>query len=180
VCAYSGHVASDACPHRTTALARSHAVPTARCPYHYDLEVDSESGLAVVPSCRVAGRTYERKTFVVLPSAVAGWLADRRRSLPEAPQFDPACTAAIGAAPTLTSPAEGQVVTLIPGLDPSQQRVALAASASAGTLSWFVDGAHIATAPSAERIYWEPTPGNHDIVVADAMGRKARRKLVVR
>lgn len=180
VCSYSGFVASDACPHRVTALARVHAVPITPCPYHHAFEVDRETGEAVLPACRVDGRDYERKTFVVLPSAVTSWLADRHRSVPEAPRFAASCAAALGGPPVVVAPSEGQVVTLLPGVPVRSQRVALAASTTSATLSWFVDGEHLATITASERVYWEPTPGTHDIVVADATGRKARRKLVVR
>ena len=77
-------------------------------------------------------------------------------------------------------PGEGQVITLIPGLPTRQQAVPLAATTRAGSLSWFVDGALIATGPSSERQYWTPSPGRHSIVVADVAGRKARRVVEVR
>jgi penicillin-binding protein 1C len=50
----------------------------------------------------------------------------------------------------------------------------------APTVSWFVDGALVATLPSSQRLFWSPTPGRHDIVVADDSGRKDRRTLEVR
>jgi membrane carboxypeptidase/penicillin-binding protein PbpC len=46
-------------------------------------------------------------------------------------------------------------------------------------LTWFVDGALVATAPSGERVYWTPAAGRHEIVVADDAGHKARRTLEV-
>src|SRR6202000_3179304 len=69
VCAYSGHLPTEACEHRIKVLAPIHAVPTAPCPYHQSYEVDA-AGRAVLPSCRTPGTEYLRKTFVVLPSAV--------------------------------------------------------------------------------------------------------------
>src|SRR5436305_958133 len=49
VCAYSGHVPTEACDHRVKVLAPIHAVPTAPCPYHQAFDVDA-SGHAVVPA----------------------------------------------------------------------------------------------------------------------------------
>ncbi|MFT3699275.1 MAG: penicillin-binding protein 1C [Kofleriaceae bacterium] len=180
VCAYSGHIPGDACDHRIKVLAPVHAVPTAPCPYHQAFDVDA-SGHAVVPACKREGVAYERKHFVVLPSAVGSWLASRDRNIPDAPQFADGCAPEVGAtAPVIMTPGEGQQVNLIPGLPAKAQQVPLQASSHATTLSWFVDGALIATAPSSERVYWVPNAGHHELVVADEAGRKARRVLDVK
>nr|MBA3540903.1 hypothetical protein [Deltaproteobacteria bacterium] len=73
----------------------------------------------------------------------------------------------------------GQTVTLIPGVPAKQQLVPLTAATRATTLSWFVDGALVGTAPSNQRQHWLPTVGVHEIVVADDAGRKARRTITV-
>jgi len=180
VCAYSGHLAGEACPERTTVRAAVHAVPTAPCPYHQVYEIDHASGRAVLPACRKPGHRYDRRTFVALPSAVTAWLASRHRSVPEAPVFDDDCGAEVASTPpVILTPAEGQVVTLLPGMPANRQRVALAASTRAARLSWFVDGALVATAPASDRVAWIPVAGVHTIVVADDAGRKARRTLAV-
>ena len=180
VCAYSGHLAGEACPSRIKVRAPIHAVPTAPCPYHQAYEVDHATGHAVLPACRKPGRAYDRKSFVVLPSSVAAWLADRHRAIPESPVFDDDCAAEIATAPpVMMTPGEGQIVTLIPGVAASHQQVPLSASTRAARLSWFVDGALVGTAPSDQRVYWTPADGKHEIVVADDAGRKAHRVLVV-
>ncbi|HEU0032538.1 MAG TPA: penicillin-binding protein 1C [Kofleriaceae bacterium] len=180
VCAYSGHIATDACPHKTKRLARVHAVPTTPCPYHHAYDVDTDSHEAVLPACRVPGRSYERKSFVVLPSSVTAWLAEHHRTLPESPPFAEGCIAEAAAAPVMVTPSEGQVVTLIPGVPATRQAIPLAATTRAATVSWFVDGMLIGTAPASQRVYWVPSVGKHDVVVADDTGRKARRVLDVR
>jgi penicillin-binding protein 1C len=78
------------------------------------------------------------------------------------------------------SPAEGQVIALIPGVAAENQVVPLQASTRADRVSWFVDGALVGTAAANERVYWTPTIGKHDVVVADQAGHKGRRKLVVK
>ncbi|MBV8761364.1 MAG: penicillin-binding protein 1C [Deltaproteobacteria bacterium] len=153
VCAYSGHIPSAACTDRVKVLAPVHAVPTAPCPYHV---------------------TCDGKSYTVLPSAVTAWLTARNRALPETP---PCTTEA--SPPQILTPVEGQVVTLLPGVPAKNQVVALSASTRATMLTWFVDGALIGTAPAAERLYWTPTPGKHDVVAADEAGRKTHRLLVV-
>ena len=153
VCAYSGHVPTDACTDRVEVLAPIHAVPTAPCPYHV---------------------TCEGKPYTVLPSAVTAWLTGRNRAVPDPPP----CHADAGP-PKILSPAEGQVVTLLPGVPAKSQVVALSASTRAATLTWFVDGALVGTAPAAQRLYWTPVPGTHDVVVADETGKKTHRTLTV-
>jgi penicillin-binding protein 1C len=46
-------------------------------------------------------------------------------------------------------------------------------------VTWFVDGAFVATAAADERVYWTPSAGRHAIVVADDAGHKAHRTLDV-
>ncbi len=180
VCAYSGHVASDACPSRIKTSALIHAVPTTPCPYHQSYEVDRETGFAVTPACRRVGHAYDLKSFVVLPSSVTAWLADRHRTVPDAPMFEDGCSGETGGPPVMMLPGEGLIITLIPGMPARQQAVPLAASTRDGTLTWFVDGALIATGPASQRQFWTPSIGRHSVVVADAAGRKARRVVEVR
>jgi penicillin-binding protein 1C len=180
VCAYSGHIPGEACEHRTRVLAPVHAVPTAPCPYHQAYDVDRVTARAVTPGCRASGRDYERRNFLVLPSNVTAWLADRNRETPEPPAFEPGCAPEAAAGPpALLTPAEGQVVTILPGIPTRNQRVPLSAATRAATLSWFVDGALVGTTPASQRIYWVPTVGKHEIVAADDAGHKARRILDV-
>jgi penicillin-binding protein 1C len=181
VCAYSGYLAGDACEHKVKVLAPVHAVPTAPCPYHQAYEVDRQTHEAVLPACRDPARAYDRKSFVVLPSSVVAWLADRERAIPEAPVFAPGCAGdAGGAPPVVVTPSEGQVVTLIPGMATESQKVPLSATTRAAQLTWFVDGALVGSAPASERVFWTPSPGKHDIVVADDAGHKAHRALDVK
>ena len=180
VCAYSGHIAGEACADRVKVRAPIHAVPTTPCPYHQAYEVDHASGRAVLPACRKPDHSYDKRSFVVLPSAVTAWLTGRHRALPPAPAFDDDCATELTAGPpVMVTPGEGQVVTLIPGVPAAHQLVPLTASTHAATLSWFVDGALIGSAPSDQRVYWTPVAGKHVVVVSDDAGRKARRALAV-
>ncbi|HEY0195156.1 MAG TPA: penicillin-binding protein 1C [Kofleriaceae bacterium] len=180
ICSYSGHLAGEACPDRIKVMAPIHAVPTAPCPYHQAFDVDRATGRAVLPACRKPGHDYERRSFVVLPSAVTAWLTARHRSVPEPPSFDPDCAGELSATPpVITTPGEGQVVSLIPGVDAAHQQVPLSASTRAARLTWFVDGALVGSAGADDRVYWTPSAGPHAIVVVDDVGHKARRKLDV-
>jgi penicillin-binding protein 1C len=179
VCAYSGHLATDACPHKTKVKAPMHSVPTSPCPYHHMLDVDRVTKQAVLPACRLDDHEYDPQSFTVLPSEVTSWLRERNRTIPNAPDFAEGCVAQTSP-PSITLPTEGQTVLLIPGVPAHNQQVPFEASTSAATITWFVDGALVGTVAGNERYFWEPTIGTHQIVVTDSSGRKARRKLVVK
>ncbi len=181
VCAYSGHLPTDACVQRKHVYARRSAVPTARCPYHQHVEVDVATGLAVGPTCR-AGRKTETRVYVTWPATIRRWLQEQHRRLPEPPAAALGCEpGGARAAPSIVSPAPGQVAILIPGVPTSQQEVPLEAEAShERSLTWFVDGALLGTARADERMWWTPSVGTHEILVTDDRGLSAKQTLVVR
>ncbi|GMU08370.1 penicillin-binding protein 1C [Corallococcus caeni] len=181
VCAYSGHLPTDACTQRKRVDAVRTAVPTTPCPYHHRVEVDVASGLAVGPGCR-DGRKTESRVYLTWPSSLRRWLAEQQRQLPEPPPLAPGCVAGGERdTPTILSPPEGLVALLIPGMNTEEQKIPLEAEAAHDReLTWFVDGAVLGTAKAAERLWWKPSVGTHDILVTDDRGLTARRTLVVR
>ncbi|MCP3144724.1 penicillin-binding protein 1C [Pyxidicoccus xibeiensis] len=181
VCAYSGHLPTDACVQRKQVYALRAAVPTRRCPYHQRVEVDVATGLAVGPTCS-QGRTTESRVYLTWPATIRRWLEEQHRRLPEPPAAAPGCEpGGERAAPSIVSPADGQVAMLIPGVPAEQQEVPLEAEASHDrALTWFVDGALLGTARADERVWWTPRVGRHEILVTDDRGLTAKRTLVVR
>ncbi len=181
VCAYSGHLPTEACDARKHVWARRTAVPTQRCPYHVTVQVDVGSGLAVNPACG-AGREVEPRSYVVWPSSVRRWLSDQHRQLPSPPSLAKGCQpGGPRRAPRILSPPDGQVALLLPGVEADAQEIPLEAEASAqATLSWFVNGEFLAAARADERVWWTPAPGQHEILVTDEAGLSSRRTLSVR
>ncbi len=181
VCAYSGHLPTRACEQREFALALRHQIPTHRCPYHVAVDVDLDSGLALNPSCR-GGRRWERRNYLVWPASIRRWLTEGHRFLSNPPSLDPRCLRAREhAPPSILSPPAGQILVLLPGVAVSDQELPLQAESRSGArLSWFVDGQHVGTADAEERVWWQPRPGHHEIVVVDDAGLSAKRSLEVR
>jgi penicillin-binding protein 1C len=181
VCAYSGHLPGAACPTRSRVLALRAAVPTGRCPYHTAVDVDLHTGQALTPACR-GERSWETRSYVTWPASLRRWLGDRHRWLPEPPAYAAGCEPAPEPGELrILSPPDRQVLVLVPGLPRGRQEVPLQAEAGGGgELSWFVDGAYLGSVPAEQRLWWEPRPGRHHIVVVDAAGRRAARELQVR
>ncbi|ATB31803.1 penicillin-binding protein 1C [Melittangium boletus] len=181
VCAWSGHLPTEACSQRRFTYAERSHVPTEPCPYHQQVEVDAVTGLAVSPACR-AGRRTESRVFLTWPASIRRWLTDQHRLLPQPPDFAPGCEPG-GArrAPEIVSPGAGQVTLLLPGVAAEQQEVPLEAEVEGDReLSWFVDGTFLASARADERVWWAPSEGDHEILVSDDRGLSARRILKVR
>ncbi len=182
VCRYSGHLPSEACPHRVHVDAPVSKVPIETCPFHQRLAIDTATGEALTPGCRT-GRNWEERDFLVWPATVRRFLADRHGDLPAPPAYAQGCVpSGSREPPVILSPQQGQVSLLIPGVDPSDQEIPLAAEIDRpdARLSWFVDGAFLATAEVEERVWWTPTPGRHRLVVVDDSGQKATREFSVR
>lgn len=175
LCALSGHVPGEACPHRTRVMAPV-TIPAARCPYHATVEIDDASGLAVLPGCR-AGSTHTAP-FVVWPGSVRQFLHERGEDLPERPALAPGCVAPVGDGPRILSPVPGQVTVLLPGRAAAEQEVPLVSDAD-GRVSWFVDGAWVGQADRSAPQWWAPTLGAHEIVVVDEQGRAAHGRVEV-
>lgn len=181
VCAYSGFLPTAACPERREAWALRQRVPTRKCPYHLQADVDLETGLRLNPSCR-GGRRYETRSFVVWPADVRRYLVAHHRVLTPPPSLLPGCEASEGGlAPRIVSPPPDQILVLLPGLAASDQEVPLRAEADVpGRLSWFVDGEFLGTVEGDEELWWTPRPGHHQFLVMDEAGRASRRLLKVR
>jgi penicillin-binding protein 1C len=116
------------------------------------------------------------------PSSIRRWLRDQDRALPAPPELLAGCAPG-GArrAPSILSPAPGQVALLVAGVAPDRQAISFEAETAAeGRLAWFVDGQYLGAAGSDERVWWTPQLGRHEVIVTDEAGLSARRVLEVR
>lgn len=182
VCAYSGHLPTDACGATETVYGPLSNVPTDRCPYHVRVDVDDETGLALLPACR-ADREYTPTSFIRWPASVRRYMSDRSRAGPGIPALDPACGAhASTKPPTILSPPHDRTIVLVDGVAESDQEIPFEAEAEfAGVeLSWFVNGKFVGTATADGRVWWEPSRGEHTVVVMDSAGHAAKRRVLVR
>jgi 1A family penicillin-binding protein len=173
VCALSGLLPGPDCPHRVTELFIEGTQPTETCAMHQRVAIDRATGLqatAGTPANRIVHRVY-----TVLPAEAQEWA--REQGMPEPP---PAAnqqvfsrTHQIAWAATdgdlhlvMSSPDQGAVYRLDPGLPRDAQRILVSvrpgASASLAGVTLLVDGqplAHIGAAPY--EALWELVPGTH-------------------
>ncbi|MEY3901439.1 MAG: Penicillin-binding protein, partial [Pseudomonadota bacterium] len=182
VCAFSGMPAGEACEQKRTVLAFNDRLPVGSCPYHVHVDVDIRTQKALTPMCRL-GRKYETRSFLRLPTDVRRWLADTAQNLPESPKLADFCTRRGGNEKAkIKSPEEGQVVLLMSGIDPSQQKIALEAELppESEQVSWFVNGKFLGSTTAHERLWWVPELGDHEVAASDENGMVSRRKFKVR
>jgi len=182
ICAYSGFLPGPGCPHTKMALAMRNHVPTARCPYHVQAEVDGRTGLAVNPGCRDSHPTVTQ-SFLTWPASIARYLSGRHKLLPPLPPLAPDCAPpADPEPPRILSPAHGLISLLIPGLRPDRQEIPLLAESSSprSALHWFLDGRYLGSCRADQRLWWPPSPGQHVLRVVDDSGLFATQALEVR
>ena len=168
VCALSGRLPGPHCPHRVDALAPVRNVPTERCELHQQIEVLAETGDRVAAACR-AGRETEARVAVIWPSEVRRWMSEDASD--PIPALAPECRGVASLKPPeIVSPGRDQVRLLVPGLDPSEQEIALTADAGGTALAWFVDGKYLGRSGADETVWWVPSVGRHTVVVQDDGG----------
>ncbi len=172
VCAWSGRIAGEHCPHRKTVPAIRTSIPTRKCPYHVEYPVDADTGHRLNPSC-TEGRRVVMKSFLVLPASVRRWASDEKLDAAAPPPLSKSCrkVTSEGELKILT-PKRDTVFLLVPGIKSAKQRIPLKVEAGAniGELFWFVDDHYFASGPPHRRVWLEPEPGEHKIRVMDISG----------
>ncbi len=164
VCALSHELPGPWCPGRTRLTYLPGRSKLAACSYHRRQRVTAESG-----------RTAFRETTVYPAELVAWW---RREGQPLTEPAAPVATAAApaGQPPRIVSPDAATPYRLRRDAPLAFQRIPLIAHAAqdAARLYWYRDGTLVATGPPAERLFLDPTPGTHRLVVTDDRGRSDR------
>ncbi len=182
VCAASGQIPNESCPHRTRGWFIPGRSPIDVCRLHRTLELDAATGLRACPGATgpVRREVYEMWATDDLESF-------RRAGVPRRvpPPFPASCNptdaAAAGLPPRITSPRNGSSYALRVGL-PTGNDLPLKAVSESGvrTLHWFIDDQYQGAHPPAEAVLWPLVPGTHTARVVDDRGRPASRRFVVR
>jgi penicillin-binding protein 1C len=173
VCALSGRIPNDACPHRTTVLALERNVPTELCPFHLLLRIDEDTGYALCRAC-AHGRPHREERFTVPPGAVRTYLVDRSAWRPSPPIHNPQCQTVLPRRPPrIVEPQAGTEFFMVPGLAADRQEIPLVVDADPreAEVFWFVDGRLMARTEPEKRVWLTPHLGRIEIKVLDSTGR---------
>jgi penicillin-binding protein 1C len=191
VCALSGQPASHDCPTTRAEWLLDAQVGAAGgageaghlgpgpdlCQFHKKIKLDARNGLLAGPGCDPA--SVKQRVFHVLPPRLHEWALKEGLALPPA-QESPLCPGGLaqlsgGAEPEglrILSPTPGEVLLLDPRAPADRQAITLRADARGlppgERLTWFVDGAPLATVPAPFTTRWTPTLGAHTL----ALGRQ--------
>jgi len=180
VCAVSGQVPGRFCEETVGEKFIPGVSPSTRCEIHQRIHVSTDKGHRLCRHC--AHDVPKRDTIVsIFPAKAATWLA-RTGVATGLPAHNPNCpNFQKGAAPVITSPESDGTYYLVQGRPLQYQRILLEASAADGhgRLHWFVDGEHLESSGTNERVFYQPEPGSHTLTCSDNQGRATSIEFVV-
>ncbi|MEQ1878765.1 MAG: penicillin-binding transpeptidase domain-containing protein, partial [Bdellovibrionia bacterium] len=179
VCALSGHLPNEHCPHKRTTWFLPGVSPIAQCSIHRKLSLDPESGL------RVCGRDDAvKKVFEVWPSDLLKLFRQAGLARRAPPPFDASCSLtdlqSQGLPPQIQSPRTGVVYHYAePENLNTGQGLPLSAVADGDShkLNWFVDRDFVGQGAPDQPVYWKPKLGRHTVRVVDDLGRSDSRPI---
>lgn len=164
VCALSGELPGDACPHRVRERFARGKGPTRSCSMHERAKVDVRNGLRAGPGC--PARFVEERTFESFDRRFAAWAVAAGRPLAPT-RWSPLCPGASHEAPgsgagRILFPLDGARFVLDPSLG-SRQTLRIRA-ASDGAARFLIDGRAVA-ASGHGYLDWPLVAGVHHVAV---------------
>jgi penicillin-binding protein 1C len=185
VCALSGQLAGADCPHRRSEVFLAGTSPTATCPWHRRVGIDSRTGDRSTPAC--PAHVVRWQTVLDLPPAYARW--GRQQGRPLMPlrtsrwcggddEHGPPAIA-------LVEPKAGVRYAFDPDTPAAFATIRLAAQVD-GTgggvnddVVFLVDGDPVARVPFPHETRWTITPGRHTIQAVLAAQSVASAPVVI-
>jgi penicillin-binding protein 1C len=174
VCALSGELAGESCPHRVSEWRPVGDTDRTTCTMHERVRVDRANGLRAGPGCTPAN--VDERVFETFPPELAAWAAAAGRSVaprawsPRCPGVDPQATVDEGV--RITYPLSGARFAVDPDTPRALQRVdvQIVAPASTHEASLRVDGREFARVGAPFTVSWPLEGGAHELVaVADGV-----------
>jgi penicillin-binding protein 1C len=177
VCAITGALAGEHCPHCSTGPFIAGVSPLAHCTVHREILVDTSTGLRVAHDDGRPGLRREVREF---------WPAHRLEQFrragltrTEPPKLESA-SASAGPPPRIISPQPALTYVLRPGED-RKNAIPLEAEAAADAteLHWFAGTRYLGASKPSQPLLWMPSPGRWNIEAFDDAGRIARVSVTV-
>ena len=162
VCALSGLLPTDYCPHKRVEIFIEGTQPTARDNFYQPFKVDAATG-ALADSNTPPNRIVTQ-VFLVLPPEAQEWA--REKGIPQLPVNS--YQLSVSSNLKITSPDDKTVYKISPRLPISNQQVSFnAVSAKAfNEISFVLDGVVIATVrESPYQAFWQLAEGKHSLKV---------------
>jgi penicillin-binding protein 1C len=173
VCAFSGLPAGPSCPHTKMVLGIKGLAMRARCPYHQDILVDTNSGMRITRECERPGMKAQVRSVLDLGPDAAEWA---RRHLPGvelAPRFHPDCTdrpVAGGGLQILSPEATNYVIHKDEGGKFLNIPLRLKTAQASAHWHCYLNGRAMPESGRDEAVLKIP-PGDHSILCSDEQGR---------
>jgi membrane carboxypeptidase/penicillin-binding protein PbpC len=164
VCALSGKLPTEACPHRSIEWFIAGTTPTELDDWYQVLQLDQATGL-VADAQTPASRIVE-KTYLVLPPELQEWARDQ--GIPAPPPNSAIVTGGAGesnAALLLVSPDPGVAYRISPAVPREQQQIRFSAVARVAlTEKGFVlDGERLRVQGNSFELQWALEAGRHRV-----------------
>ena len=173
VCAESRHLPGPFCPERIKVEYLPGRSVLPQCALHRQIFVDAETGERLEGDC-LAKRPHVTMVVKEYPLELEAWRRSQSQPTAESPALSPLCTEVpADASPRIISPSAKTPYKLRRDAPPSFQRIALVAqtNADARELFWYQDGQLVAHGAPTQKLFLDPLPGEHRIVVQDELGR---------
>jgi penicillin-binding protein 1C len=171
VCAMSGKLPTEWCPHRSIEWFIEGTVPTEFDDWYQLFRLDRMTGLLATEA--TPPERIVEQVFLVLPPEAGRWA--RERGIPAPPPADQAVTRGAGESAgvlTITSPDNGVVYRLSAAVPAEEQRIRLAVVAHIplAQVTFLLNGEPVAVADYPFEVFWTLQPGAHHLV---AVGQTA-------
>ena len=174
LCAVSGYLATEHCPHSTAGVAPKGARPLQRCPFHASYEMEGKD--EVCSKCWTPGH-HHREVRLVYPPDVNAFLRKHGQSPSEPPKHRASCPVAASDAPLRLLYPSAEAVIMVPRNDDgTHAAIALRAahSRSGATLHWYLDSSYLGATKGEHTRAVFLSPGKHVVEIIDESGSRAR------
>jgi penicillin-binding protein 1C len=161
VCELSHQLPGTWCPSRVRIEYLPGRSRLELCGYHQRVRVATDAG---APAFRHVTR---------YPTELVAWWGQEGHPLPHEPILTAASNLPAGDAPRIVSPDAATPYHLRRDAPTEHQRIPLIAQAGldVARLYWYRDGLLVASGPPGDRLFLDPRPGSHRLVVTDDRGR---------
>lgn len=182
ICAATGDLPGRWCPRTGKAWFIPGVSPIRVSDVYRAVRVDTASGLR---ACSFDPETTRTEVFEFWPSDILAVFRKAGVAVRRPPTWSEECTidarANIGAAPRITSPAARLTYNL--RLDrAARERIPLEATtdSDARRLYWFVNDRFVSAVEKDKIAFWQPAPGQYEILAVDDLGRSYSQSVTVR